>query len=272
MISQFCPTIAALPPQFVYGHFLSASNPFLLLVYVLAAHDIQLDHEKMARLSRQQLDARLWLTSAEHAAAGMSYYVNYAQHLRQILESGVQKNPYEYLQRQGCDISNLPTPPPIIESSPERGAAPGPDPNNQGYFAGTEYFVGYNYHAMWPPSGECPWYNPHMNNWVTNTINYWIPTNDNVQLIALHQPTPMELPNDPLGIVESIERDDSAELPTRGPAIVSSENSRAQCLSSPEQHAYTYHQDPVNLSARTQFRLGHLDQSRSWEKGELAWF
>lgn len=277
MNPQFCRLFPVIPPLYGYGHFLAPNNPYVLLMYVLAAHDIQLDYEKMARLSRQQLDARLWMSSADQVAAGMQFYINYAQGLRQIYDSGVQKSAYEGLQRRGYDISNLPTPPPVTESSPENapphgnnsGAAPGSMPGRQGYFAqGTERFVGPKFESMYPANGERPWYNPQLNTWATNTVNCWIcPTDDNT---ALQQPTPVKLPNDPLGIVESIERDDSTELPAGGPMIVS--NSLIQCPSSPAQCVYTYYQDPANLPARTQFRLGHLDPTRSWEKGKLAWF
>lgn len=277
MNPQFYPLFPAIPPLYVYGHFLASNNPYVLLIYVLAAHDIELDYERMARFSRQQLDARLWMSSADQVAAGMQHYVNHAQYLRHFVDSGVQNNAYEGLQRRGYDISNLPTPPPIIESSPENapphgnqcGAAPGSMPGSQGYFVqGTERFVGLDFAAMYPTNGEHPWYKPPLNTWTTNTINYWACPVD--EYTILHQPTPVKLPNDPLGLVESIERDDSTELPGGGLMIVPSENAQIQCPSSPAQCFYTYYEDPANLPARSQFRLGHLDQDRSWEKGNLA--
>ena len=279
MNPQFCPLFPAIPPPHVYGHFPAPNNPHFLLMYVLATHDVELDYEKMARFSRQQLDARLWMSSTDQVAAGMQFYVNYAQGLRQCFDSGVQKKAHEVLQRQGYVASNLPIPPPIIESSPENApplgnhsrAALGSIPGSQVYFAqGTERFVRPKFDAMYPANGKRPWYNPHLNTRPTNTMNYWIcPANDNT---ALQQSTPVKLPNDPLGIVESIERDDSTELPAGGPMIMSSENSLIQCPSSPAQCVYTYYQDPANLPAQTQFRLGHLDRVRSWEKGRLARF
>ena len=215
MNPQFYPVFPAIPPLYVYGHFLASNNPYLLLIYVLAAHDIELDYERMARFSRQQLDVRLWMSSADQVAAGMQHYVNRAQYLRHFVDSGVQNNAYEGLQRRGYDISNLLTPPPIIESSPENapphgnqcGAAPGSMPGSQGYSVqGTERFVGLDLSAMYPANEEHPWYNPHLNSWTANTVNYWVcPVDENT---FLHQPTPVKLPNDPLRIVESIERDD----------------------------------------------------------------
>ena len=165
MNPQFCPLFPAIPPPHVYGHFPAPNNPHFLLMYILATHDIELDYEKMARFSRQQLDARLWMSSADQVAAGMQFYVNYAQGLRQCFDSGVQKKAHEVLQRQGYVASNLPTPPPIIESSPENApplgnhsrAALGSIPGSQVYFAqGTERFVRPKFDAMYPANGKRP--------------------------------------------------------------------------------------------------------------------
>lgn len=61
---------------------LTTDDPLLLLILVLAAHDIQLDYHKMAQLSRMVPDRHLWMQTWAQVEFALKPSVDIAKRLR----------------------------------------------------------------------------------------------------------------------------------------------------------------------------------------------
>lgn len=111
------PRGSTLPTTFV-SQYLSKTDPLVLLILVLATHDVSSKWEEMVEASRLLPDNRLWMKDRDELALNLVSHTDIAEELRSLLDLKGRVNPWDWLHPPGQPDVRDPSP-----SSPREGSA-----------------------------------------------------------------------------------------------------------------------------------------------------